>query len=385
MTTFTSSMLLQKLRRRVRLCAAMGAALILSACSMAPGMYMGSPQQVSATLKDKGDAAPPGALTPITSDLIKRQASLTTPIPAQVKDLFGVGEAYQIGPGDILNIVVWEHPELALTPANSNVSTGSTSQVDVGNGYNVSADGFIQFPFVGPVKVAGLTEYQVRKVITQRIGAFVNDPQVTVRIQAYRHDRVYVDGEVRTPGLQTMNDIPLTLPEAINRAGGFTVDADRSSITLTRKNVTTKINLPRLTRDGINPQSIMLQNGDLLRVANRNDSKVYLLGEVLHTASQTMRDGELTLGDALGEAGGVTPESSNPRQIYVIRRGDQGRAEIYHLDAASPTAYVLASAFELKSHDVVFVDPAPVVRWNRVISMLLPSYGVVYTTTAVTR
>jgi polysaccharide biosynthesis/export protein len=302
-----------------------------------------------------------------------------------VKDLFGVGEPYQIGPGDILNIVVWEHPELALTPANSNVSTGSTSQVDVGNGYNVSADGFIQFPFAGPIKVAGLTEYQARKAITQRIGAFVNDPQVTVRIQAYRHGRVYVDGEVRTPGLQTMNDIPLTLPEAINRAGGFTVDADRSSITLTRKNVTTKINLPRLTRDGINPQSIMLQNGDLLRVANRNDSKVYLLGEVLHTAPQTMRDGELTLGDALGEAGGVTPESSNPRQIYVIRRGDQGRAEIYHLDAASPTAYVLDSAFELKSHDVVFVDPAPVVRWNRVISMLLPSYGVVYTTTAVTR
>jgi polysaccharide biosynthesis/export protein len=378
-------MLLPKSRRCVRFCAAMGVALILSACSMAPGMYMGSPQRVSAALKNKGDAAPPGALTPITPDLIKRQASLTTPVPARVKDLFGVGEPYQIGPGDILNIVVWEHPELALTPANSNVSTGSTSQVDVGNGYNVSADGFIQFPFAGPIKVAGLTEYQARKAITQRIGAFVNDPQVTVRIQAYRHGRVYVDGEVRTPGLQTMNDIPLTLPEAINRAGGFTVDADRSSITLTRKNVTTKINLPRLTRDGINPQSIMLQNGDLLRVANRNDSKVYLLGEVLHTAPQTMRDGELTLGDALGEAGGVTPESSNPRQIYVIRRGDQGKAEIYHLDAASPTAYVLASAFELKSHDVVFVDPAPVVRWNRVISMLLPSYGVVYTTTAVTR
>jgi polysaccharide export outer membrane protein len=383
MISSTSFSAFQKLRRGVYICAAIGAAFVLSACSVAPGMYMGTPKDVSVTLKD--GTAPPGALTPITAELIKQQqSSQAEPIPQQVKDLFGTGEPYQIGPGDILNIVIWEHPELAMTSASSNLSTGSPNQADVGNGYNVSADGLIQFPFLGPIKVAGLTEYQVRNLITRRIGAFVNDPQVTVRVQSYRHGRVYMDGEVRTPGLQTMNDIPLTLPEALNRAGGFTIDADRSSIMLTRKNVTTRINLPQLTRDGINPQSILLENGDLIRVANRNDSKVYLLGEVLRTNSQVMRDGELTLGDALGEAGGVTPESSNPRQIYVIRKGSQGHAEIFHLNAASPVSYVLAAGFELKSHDIVFVDPAPIVRWNRVISMLLPSYGAVFTGAAVT-
>lgn len=347
-------------------------------------MYMGTPQQVSASLKDKDGTAPPGALTPITAELIKQQASQSIPIPERVRDLFGAAADYQIGPGDILNIVIWNHPELALAPATSNLSTGSTSQADVGNGYNVSADGLIQFPLLGPIKVGGLTEYQARSLITRRIGAFVTDPQVTVRIQSYRHGRVYLDGEVRTPGLQTMNDIPLTLPEALNRAGGFTADADRSSIMLTRKNITTRINLPQLTHDGVNPQSILLENGDLLRVANRNDSRVYMLGEVLRTNSQVMRDGQLTLGDALGEAGGVTPETSNPRQIYVIRKGKQGHAEIYHLDAASPVAYVLAAGFQLKSHDIVFVDPAPIVRWNRVISMLLPSYGAIFTGAAVT-
>lgn len=384
MTTITSSTLFQQWRRCVRLCAAMGVALTLSACGMAPGMYMGAPQQVSATLKD--GTAPPGALTPITPELIQRQASQSAPIPQPVKDLFGLGgEPYRIGPGDVLNIVIWDHPELALPAATSNVSTGSPTQADVGNGYNVGANGDIQFPLLGPIKVGGLTEYQARALITRRIATFVTDPQVTVRVQAYRHGRVYIDGEVRTPGLQTMNDIALTLPEAINRAGGFTVDADRSSITLTRKNVTTRINLPHLTHDGVNPQSILLENGDLIRVGNRNDSKVYLLGEVPRPTSQVMRDGQLTLAEALGEAGGVAPESANPRQIYVIRRSKQGHAEIYHLDAASPVAYVLAAGFELKPRDMVFVDPAPIVRWNRVISMLLPSYGVVYTTTAVTK
>ncbi|MEO6959662.1 MAG: polysaccharide biosynthesis/export family protein [Burkholderiaceae bacterium] len=383
MITSTSLAFFQKLRRGIYIFATIGAALALSACSMAPGMYMGTPQDVSATLKN--GTAPPGALTPITAELIKQQSSQVAPISQEVRDLFGTGGSYQIGPGDILNIVIWEHPELTMTPASSNLSTGSTSQADVGNGYNVSTEGFIQFPFLGSIKVAGLTEDQARSLITRRIGAYVTAPQVTVRIQSYRHGRVYMDGEVRTPGLQTMNDISLTLPEALNRAGGFTIDADRSSIMLTRKNVTTRINLPQLTRDGINPQSILLENGDLLRVANRNDSRVYLLGEVLRTNSQVMRDGQLTLGDALGEAGGVTPETSNPRQIYVIRKGNQGHAEIFHLDAASPVSYVLAAGFELKSHDIVFVDPAPIVRWNRVISMLLPSYGAVFTGATITK
>lgn len=370
-------LLFQVLRRGGRLCAAMGAAVVLAACSLSPGMYMGNPQQVSASLKE--DNAPPGALTAITPELIKtQQADLRAPIPADVRALFGSAKAYRIGPGDILNIVVWNHPELALAPATSNVTTGSTSQVDVGNGYNVGVNGDIQFPYLGPIKVANLTIYQVRALIMQRIATYVSDPQVTVRIQAYRHDRIYVDGEVRTPGLQTIDDIPPTLPEVINRAGGFSPNADRSDIVLTRKGVTIRINLPHLLRNGVNPQSILLEDGDLVRVASRDDSRVYVLGETLKPQSQVMRDGHLTLAEALGEAGGVTPETSNPRQVYVIRKGKNGNAKIYHLDAKSPVSYVLAAGFELEPHDIVFVDPAPIVRWNRVISNLLPSYGVVY-------
>jgi polysaccharide export outer membrane protein len=254
----------------------------------------------------------------------------------------------------------------------------------VGNGYDVGVNGDIQFPYLGPVRVADLTTYQVRSVIMQRIAAYVTNPQVTVRVQSYRHNRIYVDGEVRTPGLQTMDDIPPSLPEVINRAGGFTPNADRSSIFLTREGSTVRIDLPRLLRNGDNPQSILLANGDMVRVASRDDSRVYVLGETIKPQSQIMRDGHLTLAEALGEAGGVTPETSDPRQIYVIRKGKDGDAKIYHLDAQSPISYVLAAGFELRPHDVVFIDPAPIVRWNRVISNLLPSYGVVYSS-AVTR
>ncbi|HEY9279470.1 MAG TPA: polysaccharide biosynthesis/export family protein [Eoetvoesiella sp.] len=337
---------------------------------------MGKPDDVSKNLET---SAPPGALTPITPELINRQQTTQSKaVAADVKDLFGSSGTYRIGGGDILNVIIWNHPELSLTGASSGAEAGS-----VGNGYNVSPDGLIQFPFLGPVQVGGLTEYEARQLLTNRLTTYITDPQLTVRVQSYRNGRVYIDGEVRTPGLQTMDDIPMTLPEAINRAGGFTAAADRSSIALTRKGVTTQIDLAQLIRAGVNPNSIMLEGGDLVRVTNREESKVFVLGEVLVPGSQMLRDGHLTLGEALGEARGVNPVSASPSQIYVIRKGAEGKAEIYHLDATSPTAFILADGFPLKARDLVFVDPAPVVRWNRVISMLLPSYGVINTTTRI--
>lgn len=357
---------------------------LLSACSMSPGMYMGKPQDVSKALNEEG--APPGALMTISPQLIEEQRALQgAEVDQDIKRLFGVATEYKVGPGDVLNIVVWNHPELALPMAGSNVATDAANIADVGNGYNVSPDGLIQFPFVGAVKVAGLTEYAVGSLLTRRMAQYISDPQLTVRIQAYRNSRIYIDGEVHKPGLLTINDIPMTLPEAINRAGGLTPDADRSSVILTRNGVATHINMPQLTRKGVNPSKILMANGDLLRIINRNDSKVFLLGDVHTPRAQTLMDGQLTLAQALGEAAGVNPETGNARQVYVIRKGAAGNAEIYHLDASKPTAYVLAADFELKARDMVFVDPAPIVRWNRVISMLLPSYGAISATRDMTR
>lgn len=351
----------------------------LSACAMAPGMYMGGPGSVQNELDNneqlKDGEAPAGALITIDAALIKHQ-TLNQPVITNVNHLFGNPTAYTVGPGDVLNIIVWDHPELSLSGATGAASTEGSN---VGNGYNVSSDGRIQFPFAGAVKVSGLTELQIREKLTKTLAKYITDPQLTVRVQSYRNSRVYLDGEVNNPGLQNLNDIPMTLPEALNRAGGLTENADRSSIVLTRNGKETVINLAKMTAQGINPNRIMLKNGDMLRVNNRDRAKVFMIGEVLKPQALVMNDGQLTLAQALGEVGG-TSISSNPGQVYVIRKGKQEQAEIYHLDANSPTALILASGFQLKPQDMVYVDPARVVRWNRVISNILPSYGAAIST-----
>ena len=377
---------------------ALAGALAMGGCAYAPGMNFSAlntaasnsapnPWSITTARSDKpgvapdvpGQAAPldpppPGSLTPITPDLIKQQrANRPTSISTDAKRLLDTPASYKIGPGDILNIVVWDHPELNLMPATSG-GTETASLSGVGNGFNVSPNGQIQFPYVGVVQLGGLTEYEARDLLTKRLSKYIKDPQLTVRIQAYRSGRVYVDGEIRTPGLQSLNDVPMTLPEAIGRAGGFTPNADRSSIIVTRGGTTTTINLAQFTENGVNPSNILLKGGDMVRVLSREDSKVFVMGEVLRPVTQTLRNGRLTLNEALGDSGGVDPTSGDPRQIFVVRTTQSTtHPQIFHLDASTPVAFALAEGFELQARDVVYVDPVPLVRWNRVINLVLPS------------
>ncbi len=111
---------------------------------------------------------------------------------------------------------------------------------------------------------------------------------------------------------------------------------------------------------------------------------MFVLGEVLRPSTQSLRNGRLTLNEALSEAGGINPNSADPRQIFVVRTANPEKPELYHLNAKSPLAYALSAGFELQARDVIYVDPVPLVRWNRVISLVLPSAQAVTTTRIVT-
>ena len=355
----------------------------IAGCSNHLGLHFGqdsvqNQQENSAIASD--DPPPAGKITTITPRFLQQQAARARSLlDPQVKGLLGTHKAYSIGAGDVVSITVWGHPELALPVTTQ--TTDPTGQVAVGNGYNVSAQGRIQFPLIGSVPVAGMTEEQVRVEISNRLSKYLKNPQVTVRVQAYRSARVYLDGEVRTPGLQAINDVPVTLLEAINRAGGFSPNADRAALVLTRGKARIPLNLYQLSEQGVNPGRIQMQAGDLLHVGSRDDSKVYVLGEVGRPGAQTFKNGRLTLNDALGEAAGVTA-FSNPSQIYVVRNKPVTEVpkdtaaydpEIFHLDASTAASYALAARFDLQPHDVVYVDPALLVRWNRVINLILPN------------
>lgn len=369
--------------RALRRAAGTLAIVSLASCALAPGMSFQS---------DGGNAPNQGGQPPskfasearqnlveITDELIEKQREdQPKGISDNVRKLFGKPQPYVLGTGDVLNIVVWDHPELTM-PAVEGPTTASWDNPNnngaspIGTGYAVDSNGMIQFAYIGMLKVGGLTESEARDLLAARLGRFLRNPQVTLRIQSYRSKRIYVDGEVRTPGLQFINDAPMTLPEAINRAGGFSQGGDRSTIAVTRGETTVVVNIPDLIAKGVNPSQIMLHDGDLVRVHGATDSKVFMLGEVGRPTALTLNNGKLTLGEALGDAGGVNQNSGDARQVYVVRGRGQPKPTVFHLDASSPAAMATADNFELKANDVVFVDASSLVRWSRVFNLLLPS------------
>lgn len=371
----------------LRLAGPLLAATLVQGCAVvtAPGFDYADPKQrTSVTLGQyvPADAnnPPQGVITPITPALVQAQIQgQPRGIPPEVQALFAEPRPYTIGPSDVIGIVVYDHPELLQTNA-AVISQGvDPTGISSAPGFIVGADGQITFPYVGRLKVEGLTEIEASELLAKRLTRVIKDPQVTVRIQSFRSRRAYVEGEVRTPGTQIFTDVPMTLPEAINRAGGITPNGDRSFVTLTRNNQTTVINLMQLQELGASANRILLQNGDMVTVRHRDDSKVYVMGEIARPAALQMRNGRLSLNEAIGEAGGPNLATANTGQVYVIRNTAQDSPAVFHLNASTPSALALADTFALRPRDVVYIDPVPLVSWNRIISLVLPSAQVLST------
>jgi len=353
--------------------------VVLQGCAVVPGMGNVEPYEAGGELASQfrylPDEAPEGQITPISLALVRTLAQAAPKgVPPEVNALFGKSERYTIGPGDVVGVIVYDHPEL-LPNAGAVISqSADPTGVQVAPGFIVDSDGEVAFPYIGRVRVAGLSEGDASDLIGKLLLPHIRDPQVTVRIQSFRSRRAYVEGEVRTPGSQIFTDVPMTLNEAINRAGGITAAGNRSAVTLIRNGQSIRIDMTRLREAGYDGNSIPLKNGDTVRVANREDDKVFLMGEVVAPLALPMRsNGRLSLSEALGEAGGTLNSTANAGQIYVIRQGATGAPAIFNLNARNPAALAIASQFRLQSQDVIYIDPVPLVKWNRVVSLILPS------------
>ena len=337
-------------------------AATLAACAAAPGMKMDEPAKLTG-----GEVV---RVQEITLDLLNRMDAAHESQVRQVAEAFSAKpRSYVIGNGDVLQIIVWDHPELTI-PAGQ-FRDAETS------GQQVGEDGYLYYPYVGMVKAAGMNIAALRDTLTERLSTYIQDPQLDVRVVGYRSKRIYIVGEVNTPGVLPLNDVPLTIADAISLSGGLTPDAHKSGVNVSRQGNVYEIDLKALYDHADSSQNLMLQHGDIVNVLDRSQQKVFVMGEVKTPGSVDIVNGHLTLAAALGEMGGVNQNSANSGAIYVVRGTDKDKPEIFHLDARYASGLLLAERFDMQAQDVVFVDSAGISQWNRVISQLLPSISVI--------
>jgi polysaccharide export outer membrane protein len=375
--------------------------LSVAGCSFAPGPYL-DPARMQEPAADNSTAATyPVHL--INASVIANQDKTLAKGDPRINMLpveplnKGAYSDYRVGPGDVLGVTVWNHPELTVsgtpglpagTDAGSSGSSGSSGAATGGtpggavnpDGQRIAADGTIYFPAVGRVNVAGKTTEEISSLLMTRLAGYAVKPQLDVRVVQFRSQQVYMAGQLKNPGSLPITDMKLTVIDAIARSGGAVTDADLQRVQLTRDGKAYVLDVQRTLDHGDVAQNVVLRAGDIVYVPDHNASRVFVLGEISKPQTLFMDKGKLTLADALAGASSIDTQSAQPRQILVIRRSsaDPAKPTIYRLDMTQVDAILLSTQFELQPLDVVYVGTADIARLNRLLYQLLPTVTSLY-------
>ena len=359
--------------KKVSLGLCVGVAAVLSGCFAGPQMQMSVPGDsaeyngiaVRLHAIDQGDLGNGSVGANGSTDNL---GDLKELVVDSLPDL-----EYRIGPLDMVQVVVWEHPEL----------TSPMGQYQPA-GQKVTTDGKLFYPYAGELQVAGLTAQELRLEITRRLSdKILNDPQVDVRVTGYHSRKAFVTGAVNKPGFVNFDENPMTLPDALAAVGGFEESADPTFVQLRRGDKVYNIDYIRAFKDNIPIERILVKPGDQVFVPLKSDTerdrKVYVLGEVARSGIVRM-DNYLSLAEALAASGGVNAINASSKDIYVIRNSSPEKIDIYQLDAKNAMALAMADRFELNPRDIVYVDASGLATWNRFIGLILPTLNATIST-----
>jgi polysaccharide export outer membrane protein len=222
---------------------------------------------------------------------------------------------YIIGAGDVLQIQVWDHPDLNRT-------------------VEVAQDGTFTFPFIGKVQASGKSVFIVETLLVQKLSdGYIVGPQVTVGVAEYKNKKVFLFGEVIRPGSYVLKQ-DMRLLELISGAGGFTDDrgtvctivrapeSGQDAQPVTIENATgheiIKVDLMQLTA-GNSKENILVMPNDSIYISTAE--QIFVTGEVRRPGEIEYME-NMTVRQAISMAGGGTPKAAMGRTRII--RVDNG-------------------------------------------------------------
>jgi polysaccharide export outer membrane protein len=225
---------------------------------------------------------------------------------------------YVIGPHDVLAIQVFD-------------------QTDLGGKYTVETDGTFSFPLIGRVTAAGMSLRKFESELKKRLAdGYFRNPQVTVAVEQYRSQRVFVMGEVRNPGAVPLTG-GMTLIEALARAGS-TLSSASGEVAVVRAPQGAKGPLlpdPEKAAEILRASIRDLEGGSLKQNIELHDSdtifvpraeSAYVFGQVKSPGAYAIQKDTSVL-QALSLAGGVT-ENGAMNRIKIVRMVNGSKKEL---------------------------------------------------------
>ena len=165
-------------------------------------------------------------------------------------DMIAVSDRYVIGPEDVLYVHVWREEALSRSVP-------------------VRTDGKISLPLINDIQAAGLTPHQLKEILTQKFKVFIDNPNVSVIVTEANSMKVYVSGQVKTPGVYRLRS-ETTVLQIISMAGGFTDWANQKKILIIRieggKEKRFTVNYKKILKGDAPETNIFLKAGDTIIV-----------------------------------------------------------------------------------------------------------------------
>src|SRR5262249_51438017 len=225
------------------------------------------------------------------------------------------GEEYRIGRDDLIEVNVFEVPEL-----------GSTTRV--------GATGKISLPLLGTIEAANHTPLELERLIEEALKRnYVNDPHVTVLVREYASQPVSVIGAVKVPGIYQIKGQKYLLDVLAMAQGLDQTNAGKTIQILRRRSEesddaqTIGITTEELFQSGKTELNIPIQAGDVINVLQAGS--VFVIGEVTRPGEYALRQGkDITAAQALALGGGFSKEAKKQQCLIIRIHGDGSKEEI---------------------------------------------------------
>ena len=358
---------------------------VLSGCATMPG-WMPSSGPSRQQVQNADESAGMEGITLVAVDTALTKKLMAGYKSDRFSELFGASgpPAYLIGPGDVIEVSIWEAPPAMLFGSIAlDVAAGvKNTRAETLPAQMVMEDGNITVPFAGRVSVAGRSVRAIEADITKRLQGQANNPQVIVRVMQSTTSRVTVMGDMARSAQLPLTPKGERLLDAIAQAGGVTQPVNRMSVQISRRATTATMPLDAVIRDP--GQNIALLPGDVVTALYQPKS-FSVFGAVSKNQEVPFEAQGISLAQALARSGGLDDRRADARGVFIFRFEDARLLDagtrpmpaadgttpvIYHVSLRDPASFFVTQNFPIKDRDVLYVANAPSVELEKFLRMI---------------
>ncbi|TCL96678.1 polysaccharide export outer membrane protein [Rhizobium sp. PP-WC-2G-219] len=307
------------------------------------------------------------ALVDISAAVLANVAQATTPtLQGSFGNRRGGVPNLPLGIGDIISVTVFESQSGGLfIPADAGSRSGNF--VTMPN-QTIDQSGRISIPYAGRIRVAGRTTSSVQDELQQLLANRAIEPQVVISKVASRSAQVAVLGDVNNPAKVELTEAGDRILDVISQAGGLSTPRLETYVTLQRGPRTATVLYDYLINTPA--ENIFMVPGDTV-IVNRERRTFLAFGASGQNGRIDFEDADLTLGEALGKAGGLLDNRADPEQVLLYRVVDRNFLKQLHVDVSrypsdqipvvfranlrDPSAMFMIQKFPMQDKDIVYI------------------------------